>query len=156
MIMLLVRLCDLHSTVERGERIPIDTSTALLFQQNLDTPFVSCENGHTHTHFSIIGTNYLFIIEVVKKTYRNSKPSAAVCIRSGLGAPAGSTPRHRQYSAARSTRRRDRGLQPGGWPCDLGSPPAEQRLLAPTDTGCTPPGQTGAGERMDNTKAVTT
>lgn len=61
--------------------------------------------------------------------------------------PAGMTPRHRRYLAVHSTRKRDRGLQQGGWPSDLGSPPEERRLLAPTDTGCTPPGQTAAGQK---------
>lgn len=42
-------VCDLHGTVQRSERISINTSTTLLFQQNLYTPFVTCECAHTRT-----------------------------------------------------------------------------------------------------------
>lgn len=43
-------VCDLHGTVQRSERISFNTSTTLLFQQNLYTPFMTCEYAHTHTN----------------------------------------------------------------------------------------------------------
>lgn len=53
-------VCDLRSTVQWSERIPINTSTTLLFQQNLNTPFMTCENAHTHTQTKLIALSVQF------------------------------------------------------------------------------------------------
>lgn len=34
-------VCDLHSAVQRGERVPINTATTLLLQQDLHTPLMT-------------------------------------------------------------------------------------------------------------------
>lgn len=80
--------------------------------------------------------------------YRSSRPSAAACIRCGLSAGAGMVALSRRCSAARSAMRHGLGLRPGGWRYDLVHHRAKPRLLAPTDTGCTPPDRTAAGEMI--------
>lgn len=83
--------------------------------------------------------------------YQSDRPSAAVCILCGLSAGAVRTVQNRQCSAAPQARMHGRRLQPGGSRWDLWSRPAEQRLPAPPNTVCIPPGRTAATEREQKT-----
>lgn len=51
-------VCDLHGTVQRSERISINTSTTLLLQQNLYTPFMTWEYDCTQHSLVFIPSSF--------------------------------------------------------------------------------------------------